>query len=208
MVSSEGKLTRSHVCEISTPQHDPYRLWFLNHLSYPYPTPKDCKLLLAQVPSETINQLRTWFTNTRRRSKWSDMYKKYTDCNASKMNKLVEAIAAPSEQAASPLFDIETLEEARADLEAVKEYFGRSEERKKVSSWINDSIEKTKHLPTAVIRTPESSPTSSAKSSPPSSPTPSPPRKRGRKNAKPSLYAKPNIPVVETYDIPVIAPQQ
>ncbi|SCZ97890.1 BZ3501_MvSof-1269-A2-R1_Chr7-2g09352 [Microbotryum saponariae] len=57
----------------------PYRAWFLDNFAWPYPESSERLRLLAQVPSHGRAQLSNWFVNSRRRSGWSRLAKKYTD---------------------------------------------------------------------------------------------------------------------------------
>ncbi|SCV70594.1 BQ2448_3356 [Microbotryum intermedium] len=55
----------------------PYRTWFLDNFAWPYPESSERLRLLAQIPAHGRAQLSNWFVNSRRRSGWSLLAKKY-----------------------------------------------------------------------------------------------------------------------------------
>lgn len=89
----------------------PYRQWFLDHFSNPYPSSKDKDLLLEQVTVHTRRQLDTWYTNQRRRSGWHALKRKYGH-----ISTLLKQIDEADE-------DDEEMEQARKEVERVRAYF-------------------------------------------------------------------------------------
>ncbi|BGO98744.1 SNc domain-containing protein [Rhodotorula toruloides] len=89
----------------------PYRQWFLDHLSNPYPTSKDKDALLKQVTVHTRRQLDTWYTNQRRRSGWHALKRKYGH-----ISTLLKRIDEADE-------GDEEMRQARKEVERVKAYF-------------------------------------------------------------------------------------
>ncbi|SGY57131.1 BQ5605_C006g04224 [Microbotryum silenes-dioicae] len=82
-ITTVGSSTPTKVMDACSRTEDelvqPYRLWFLDNFAWPYPESSERLRLLAQVPSHGRAQLSNWFVNSRRRSGWSRLAKKYTD---------------------------------------------------------------------------------------------------------------------------------
>jgi len=111
--------------------YEPWRQWFIRHLSHPYPDTEERTALLSQIPSLTMHKLQTWFTNTRRRSGWSELSKRYADSKKENMVALLARIEDPLQRG-------EVDEGARQAVERVREYFRESEKRKEVADWLDE----------------------------------------------------------------------
>lgn len=120
--------------ELST-RYEPCRLWFLSHLPHPYPDAAQRTTLLAELPHLNAQKLQTWFTNTRRRSGWSALYKKYANSKRDQMELLISRCDDPLQRdSVDPC--------AREALEGVRAYFRESEKRKQVAEWMDEVLEK------------------------------------------------------------------
>ncbi|KAJ8294702.1 putative mitochondrial carrier C4G8.08 [Rhodotorula toruloides] len=89
----------------------PYRQWFLDHFSNPYPSSKDKDALLKEVTVHTRRQLDTWYTNQRRRSGWHALKRKYGH-----ISTLLKRIDDADE-------DDEEMQRAKKEVERVRAYF-------------------------------------------------------------------------------------
>ncbi|BGO90923.1 hypothetical protein NBRC10512_002325 [Rhodotorula toruloides] len=89
----------------------PYRQWFLDHFSNPYPSSKDKDALLEQVTVHTRRQLDTWYTNQRRRSGWHALKRKY-----GRISTLLKRIDEAGQ-------DDEEMQQAMKEVECVRAYF-------------------------------------------------------------------------------------
>ncbi|GAA5864471.1 hypothetical protein JCM1840_000511 [Sporobolomyces johnsonii] len=78
----------------------PYRRWFLDNFSNPYPSASDKTTLLALVPSHNKQQLDTWFTNTRRRSGWQALKRQHTNGTPEHLAKLLADVDDPAKSEA------------------------------------------------------------------------------------------------------------
>ncbi|GAA5927803.1 hypothetical protein JCM1841_005764 [Sporobolomyces salmonicolor] len=78
----------------------PYRRWFLDNFSNPYPSAFEKTTLLALVPSHNKQQLDTWFTNTRRRSGWQDLKRQHTNGTPEHLAKLLADVDDPAKSEA------------------------------------------------------------------------------------------------------------
>ncbi|GAA5882269.1 hypothetical protein JCM16303_002313 [Sporobolomyces ruberrimus] len=117
-------------------EHDPFlplRLWFLDHISNPYPNTKEKDHFKTLYPKHTKAQLDTWFTNVRRRSGWQDLKRRYTDGSLADFLRLLEEAESPDR---SPI-----AEDARKKIEGIKMYL-REGVREKVSEEIQEIVEK------------------------------------------------------------------
>ncbi|CUA69677.1 Cingulin [Xenopus (Silurana) tropicalis] [Rhizoctonia solani] len=71
------------------------RDFFLSHLGDPYPTTVQKHQILKQSSSDfTLRSLNLWFVNTRRRSKWMDIFKKHAGSKRDAMRDLVARVEA------------------------------------------------------------------------------------------------------------------
>ncbi|GAA5892227.1 hypothetical protein JCM5296_003211 [Sporobolomyces johnsonii] len=78
----------------------PYRRWFLDNFSNPYPSSSDKTTLLALVPSHNKQQLDTWFTNTRRRSGWQALKRQHTNGTPEHLAMLLADVDDPAKSEA------------------------------------------------------------------------------------------------------------
>ncbi|WVW84417.1 hypothetical protein I302_106451 [Kwoniella bestiolae CBS 10118] len=108
------------------PDHSVVRLWFLNHLSRPYPTLSQ-KETLATKAGITRNKVDSDLTNFRRRAGWTDLMNRFCGGDRDKMKRLVERVENGKE----------TREEVLKSVQRMKDYLGRREE-KRVGDWIRE----------------------------------------------------------------------
>nr|CRX78998.1 hypothetical protein [Leucosporidium scottii] len=111
----------------------PYRRWFLDHFAFPYLTSADKKALHLAVPSQSESQCATWFINTRRRSGWGDLYKRFGGEKKEAMERFIQEVD-------SPLTSWQVSEEAKREVEKVRQWF-RDEEKHAVGRGIAEVVE-------------------------------------------------------------------
>nr|CRX79261.1 hypothetical protein [Leucosporidium scottii] len=111
----------------------PYRRWFLDHFAFPYLTSADKKALHLAVPSQSESQCATWFINTRRRSGWGDLYKRFGGEKKEAMERFIREVD-------SPLTSWQVSEEAKREVEKVRQWF-RDEEKHAVGRGIAEVVE-------------------------------------------------------------------
>lgn len=97
---------------------DHLRLWFLDHLSNPYPTITE-KKELSLITGIAKNKIDSDMTNWRRRAGWTDIKDTYADRDKMKMKRLIEAVESGKEKRKVV---IEAVEKMRAYLERREEY--------------------------------------------------------------------------------------
>jgi len=95
--STTSKSLKSTPTLIPTPAQDPVRLFFLNHLSNPYPTPSE-KEKLCKKAKITRRKLESDLTNWRRRSDWTDIMNTYCGGDKGAMRTMVAAIERGEER--------------------------------------------------------------------------------------------------------------
>lgn len=111
----------------------PYRRWFLDHFAHPYLTSADKNSLHLLVPSQSQSQCATWFINCRRRSGWGDLYKRFGAEKKEVMERFIREVD-------SPLTSWQVSEEARREVEKVRDWF-RDEEKNAVGRGIAEVVE-------------------------------------------------------------------
>lgn len=124
--------------ELPLHSFEPYRLYFLSHLSHPYPDSKTKDLLRSQIPDQTNKQLNNWFVNTRRRSQWSEVFKRFGGGTQKGMKALLESVDKGGE---------EVEEDARRAVQTLREYFaegGRDRVGQEVEAIVKAAAEGTR----------------------------------------------------------------
>ncbi|GAA6024693.1 hypothetical protein JCM11491_003617 [Sporobolomyces phaffii] len=111
----------------------PLKLWFLDHFTNPYPDSAQKAYFHSRYPTQSRQQLDTWFTNIRRRSGWQEFKRRYTDGTLHDFNRLV----AETEREDRSF----VVEEARVKIEQIKQYL-REGTREKVRDEIQEIVEK------------------------------------------------------------------
>ncbi|GAA6063735.1 hypothetical protein JCM10212_000774 [Sporobolomyces blumeae] len=115
----------------------PYRRWYLAHFDHPYPDADDKAELLALVPSHNKQRLDTWFTNTRRRSGWQELKRRYTNGTAEGLRRLLDDAANPHSNVS---------DECREKIEHVKAFFsdaGRNQVSESIQELVKQGPPKT-----------------------------------------------------------------
>lgn len=105
---------------------DHLRLWFLQNLSNPYPTPyeKDSLATAAGCPRSKVD---SDLTNWRRRAGWTDIKDRWAGGDKAKMKRLIEDVEAENERRG------EVVEE----VERMRGYLERREEER-VGDWVHE----------------------------------------------------------------------
>lgn len=148
------------------PVVDEYRPWkdfFLKNIDYPYPeNSKAARALAAQIPEQDVHKLRTWLTNNRKRTGWTEVFVQYAEKDRDKMRLLLEQHEDEhlSQLMPKKLFDMCT---------KVKTYFQRVKAAKTATGVFEDVVQAYKGSNGTPVRR------ARASSSGSSSPEPSPP---------------------------------
>ncbi|WVF69390.1 hypothetical protein IAT40_004166 [Kwoniella sp. CBS 6097] len=108
------------------PDHSLIRLWFLENLSYPYPT-VSVKETLAVSAGITRAKVDSDLTNFRRRAGWTEIMNEYCGGDREKMRRLIQRVEGGEEDD----------EELVHRIEGVKEYLTRKEEER-VGDWVRE----------------------------------------------------------------------
>ncbi|WWC95867.1 hypothetical protein V866_002734 [Kwoniella sp. B9012] len=116
------------------PDHSVVRLWFLNHLSKPYPTLSQ-KETLATKAGITRNKVDSDLTNFRRRAGWTDLMNRFCGGDRDKMKRLIERVENGREER----------EEVLKSVQRMKDYLGRKEEER-VGDWVREVTALTSSL--------------------------------------------------------------
>ncbi|KAK6908417.1 hypothetical protein I204_06399 [Kwoniella mangroviensis CBS 8886] len=133
--SSEGPSTSPKKgADQKEPDHSVVRLWFLNHLSKPYPTLSQ-KETLATKAGITRNKVDSDLTNFRRRAGWTDLMNRFCGGDRDKMKRLIERVESGREQR----------EEVLKSVQRMKDYLGRKEEER-VGDWVKEVTALTSSL--------------------------------------------------------------
>ena len=105
---------------------DHLRLWFLDHLSDPYPSAeeKDALAILTGLPR---NKIDSDMTNWRRRAGWTEVKDKFARGDKHRMKQLIERVDEGREQR----------QEVCEAVERIKVYLERREEES-VGDWVHD----------------------------------------------------------------------
>ncbi|WVR06170.1 hypothetical protein IAU60_003200 [Kwoniella sp. DSM 27419] len=111
---------------VLTPDHSMIRLWFLNNISYPYPT-NPIKEQLAEAAGITRAKVDSDLTNFRRRSGWTDLLNKHAGGDRDKMRRLVDRV----------LHGRESKQDVLDRVAGIQEYLGRKEEER-VGDWVKE----------------------------------------------------------------------
>jgi len=104
---------------------DHLRLWFLNHLANPYPTPSE-KDQLSRLTGIARNKIDSDMTNWRRRAGWTDIKEKWARGSKAEMVALIERVEMGEEKRKAVN---EAVEKMKAYLERREEYG--------VGSWVH-----------------------------------------------------------------------
>ncbi|WWC88895.1 uncharacterized protein L201_003810 [Kwoniella dendrophila CBS 6074] len=123
--------------------HHVVRLWFLDHLSKPYPTLSQ-KEKLAESAGITRNKVDSDLTNFRRRSGWTEIMQTFAGGDRDKMKKLIERVQSGKENNNKELLE---------KIEGMKDYLGRREEER-VGDWVREVTALTSSLTTTTTTTP------------------------------------------------------
>ena len=197
-IASCNKAHEELTQQIDEDPYLPWLQWFDAHLTYPYPSRDECDHLVSLIPGQTATKLRTWLTNRRRRSGWTELYEKHAHKDKARLAQLFE-------QYDDAILRDMLAEDTRKAVERVKS-ISHSEKKRQVGDWV-DQVLSSSSQRTPPLTTPSSSPSSS---SPPSTPpqkqsvrahpyrndrtkAPSPKSKKSnaRGASKPSLNADP-----------------
>ncbi|WVQ96888.1 hypothetical protein IAU59_003995 [Kwoniella sp. CBS 9459] len=108
------------------PDHSLVRLWFLDNISFPYPT-ISMKEDLASSAGITRAKVDSDLTNFRRRAGWTEIMNEYCGGDRQKMRKLIERVEGGEERD----------EDLVRRVEGVKEYLTRKEEER-VGDWVRE----------------------------------------------------------------------
>ncbi|WVQ72905.1 hypothetical protein IAR50_002467 [Cryptococcus sp. DSM 104548] len=111
--------------------HSVVRLWFLNNLSYPYPTSSQ-KETLAAAAGIARSKVDSDLTNFRRRAGWTNILNKWADGNREKMRRLMERVASGEEKRQEVLKAVEKCEDYLTE-----------KETKRVGDWVNEIAKAT-----------------------------------------------------------------
>ncbi|OCF30973.1 hypothetical protein I316_07380 [Kwoniella heveanensis BCC8398] len=111
------------------PDHSLIRLWFLDNISYPYPT-VSMKEHLASKAGITRAKVDSDLTNFRRRAGWTEIMNEWCGGDRNKMRKLIERVESGKE---------DEDEELVRRVQAVKEYLTRKEEER-VGDWVREDV--------------------------------------------------------------------
>nr|ACZ51520.1 Sxi1 [Kwoniella heveanensis] len=111
------------------PDHSLIRLWFLDNISYPYPT-VSMKEHLASKAGITRAKVDSDLTNFRRRAGWTEIMNEWCGGDRNKMRKLIERVESGQE---------DEDEELVRRVQAVKEYLTRKEEER-VGDWVREDV--------------------------------------------------------------------
>ena len=111
---------------IPPPNLDALRLWFLAHLSNPYPTSSEKESLAtsAGIPRAKID---SDMTNWRRRAGWTDIKDRWAGGDKARMRRLIEGVEHGEEARG----------EVREEVERMKGYLERRE-GEKVGEWVHE----------------------------------------------------------------------
>ncbi|WWD04635.1 hypothetical protein V865_002706 [Kwoniella europaea PYCC6329] len=132
--------------------HSVVRLWFLNHLSKPYPTLSQ-KETLATKAGITRNKVDSDLTNFRRRAGWTDLMNRFCGGDRDKMKRLIERVESGREER----------EEVLKSVQRMKDYLGRKEEGR-VGDWVREVTALTSSLTSTTGRTTTTSTSTSSSS--------------------------------------------
>lgn len=105
---------------------DHLRLWFLQNLSNPYPTPakKDFLATASGVPRSKVD---SDLTNWRRRAGWTDIKDRWAEGDKARMRRLIEGYEE----------GLEGREEVVEEIERMRGYLERREEER-VGDWVHE----------------------------------------------------------------------
>ena len=105
---------------------DHLRLWFLQNLSNPYPTPAQ-KEALATHSGAPRSKIDSDLTNWRRRAGWTEIKDRWASGDKAKMKRLVENVES----------GVEVRAEVSDEIERMRGYLERKEEQR-VGDWVQD----------------------------------------------------------------------
>lgn len=190
--------------EDDTVNYDIWRQWYSDHVAHPYYDSRERDWLLKQIPGMTPQKMQTWFVNVRRRSGWSELYRKYADNKRENM----EAIFAACDDS-DPSISNKVAPEARKLVAKIRQYLTLESKKTEVAPWLSDLLDNYKNK--SLIKKESPAPSSSAEDNE-VKPAIISSKHRNRtqkrkasdektdyttphKRSKPSLYATPHHPV-------------
>lgn len=184
--------------------YDVWRQWYSDHVAHPYYDSRERDWLLKQIPGMTPQKMQTWFVNVRRRSGWSELYRKYADNKRENM----EAIFAACDDS-DPSISNKVAPEARKLVAKIRQYLTLESKKTEVAPWLSDLLDsyKNKSLKKASPAPPSSTAEDEVKPAIISSASSGKHRRNQKrkasdektnitphKRAKPSLYTTPHHP--------------
>ena len=121
--------------------NDHLRLWFLEHLASPYPTPNE-KDDLSNLTGFARTKIDSDLTNWRRRAGWTELKDTYARGSRKDMQALMERVESGTEQTMAVL---DAVEKMRAYLER--------REEEKVGEWVKEVSDEVVKGPTSAATT-------------------------------------------------------
>lgn len=119
--------------------YDIWRQWYSDHIAHPYYDSNERDWLLKQIPGMTPQKMQTWFVNVRRRSGWSELYKKYADNKRENMEAIFKACDDPD-----PEMSKSVAPEARKLVAKIKQYLMLESKKTQIEPWLSDLLDKYK----------------------------------------------------------------
>lgn len=119
--------------------YDIWRQWYSDHIAHPYYDSQDRDWLLKQIPGMTPQKMQTWFVNVRRRSGWSELYKKYADNKRENMEAIFKAC-----DDSDPEMSKSVAPEARKLVAKIKQYLMLESKKTQIEPWLSDLLDKYK----------------------------------------------------------------
>lgn len=120
--------------------YDIWRQWYSDHVAHPYYDSRERDWLLKQIPGMTAQKMQTWFVNVRRRSGWSELYRKYADNKRENM----EAIFAACDDS-DPSISNKVAPEARKLVAKIRQYLTLESKKTEVAPWLSDLLDSYKN---------------------------------------------------------------
>lgn len=191
--------------------YDPWRLWYSDRLAHPYYDSRERDWLLKQIPGMTPQKMQTWFVNVRRRSGWSELYRKYADNQRENMEAIFKACDDPD-----PSVSEKVAPEARKLVAKIRQYLTLESKKTEIAPWLQEVLNRYKQSSITSIEASDNSP-SVEDVKPITSSSPSKKRSRShkrkasdadniiapKKRSKPSLYETAHHPMPSASQSPL-----
>ncbi|KAK9896875.1 hypothetical protein P389DRAFT_209472 [Cystobasidium minutum MCA 4210] len=120
--------------------YDIWRQWYSDHIAHPYYDSRERDWLLKQIPGMTAQKMQTWFVNVRRRSGWSELYRRFADNKRENMEAIFDACDDPD-----VAIQNKVAPEARKLVVKIRQYLTLESKKTQIEPWLSELLDNYKN---------------------------------------------------------------